>query len=264
MQVSIIGSGNLAWHLAVELESAGVNITEIYSRTPKNAAELTEYLYETEPVDSLDFRYSQSQIFLIAVSDDAIKTIASQILLPPKAILAHTSGAKNLDIIDVAKENNVCYTGVFYPLMTFTKGKRVLFDQIPICIESDDETAEKELSLLANLISEKVLIISSYERLCLHVSAVFACNFTNHLWALSKEIIDSEELDFELLKPLIRETYLKAMAADHPAHVQTGPAIRNDQETIGKHLAFLADDDDLIKVYCTINSSIIDWNKIEK
>ncbi len=261
--VSIIGAGNLAWHLAVELESSGVNVGEIYSRTPKNAAILTEYLFETEPVNSLDFSTSKARLFILAVSDNAIEEVAASIILPENSLLAHTSGAKSLATLNKARWLNPSINiGVFYPLMTFTAGLRVDFRKVPICIETENQLAQNQLNELAEMLSDHVKILNSEERLALHVSAVFACNFTNHLWALSSKILEAEALDFEMLKPLIKETYQKAMKAANIMDVQTGPAVRNDSETLQRHTAYLAEDEDLLKLYQAISFSIKDWHDI--
>lgn len=266
MKVTIIGAGNLAGHLARALERAEVAVNEIYARDIRKAAVLADDLYAALAVNSLDFTRSKSGVFFLCVSDDALESVASQLLLPDGAVLAHTSGARPLSVLDGATSlyhGNRVDCGVFYPLQTFTRGVPLDFDRIPILVESEDKTALSLLTGLAKRLSGKVLRVNSRERLVYHVSAVFSCNFTNHLWALSKEILESEHLDFELLKPLIAETVKKMMQAGHPADVQTGPAMRQDTRTIRTHLDFLQDDDDLIRVYSTLTESISDWHRLE-
>lgn len=264
MNVSIIGTGNLAWHLARIFEKTEIHVSEVFGREISKAILLSDDLYDAEATDELDFSESNSQIFFLCVSDDAIEEVCSKILLPENSILVHTSGAKPMDLIintlEIYHDLKV-NAGVFYPLMTFTKGKSVDFSEIPICIEAENKETEEVLIGLGKLISKEIFLINSEERAVLHVSAVFACNFTNHLWALSKEILESEDLEFDMLKPLIKETFKKAMAAKHPADVQTGPAIRKDSDTLKSHLAYLADDEDLEKVYKTMSNSIRDWHK---
>ncbi|WP_367916620.1 Rossmann-like and DUF2520 domain-containing protein [Leadbetterella sp. DM7] len=266
MKITIVGAGNLAGHLARALERVEVAVNEIYARDIRKAAALADGLYAAVPVNSLDFSRSSSEVFFLCVSDDALESVASQILLPDGAILAHTSGARPLSVLDGALSlyhGRRVDCGVFYPLQTFTQGVPLDFNRIPILVESEDKNALAALTGLARRLSGKVLQVSSKERLVYHVSAVFSCNFTNHLWALSKEILESENLDFELLKPLIAETVKKMMQAGHPADVQTGPAIRKDRRTLEAHLAFLADDEDLSKVYSTLTESISDWHRPE-
>jgi predicted short-subunit dehydrogenase-like oxidoreductase (DUF2520 family) len=264
MNVSIIGTGNMAWHLARVFEKFEIAINEIYSREFNKAMLFTDDIYDANPKDDLDFSQSQAQIFFLCVSDNAIEEICSKILLPENALLVHTSGAKSLELITKTLEiyhDLKVNTGVFYPLMTFTKGKIVDFAEVPICIEAETAESEKLLVDLGKKISKEIYLINSAERAALHVSAVFSCNFTNHLWALSKEILEAEDLEFDLLKPLISETFKKAMLAKHPAEVQTGPAVRGDSETIRAQIDYLSDDIDLQKVYSTLSDSIIDWHK---
>jgi predicted short-subunit dehydrogenase-like oxidoreductase (DUF2520 family) len=262
MTVSIIGSGNIAWHLIQVFEEAGIRVAEVFARKKKNAADMLGYAYDVEVQTHLDFRQSTSKVFFLAVSDDAIIPVASEILLPENSILVHTSGSKSMADLSVALTRNPQVRfGVFYPLMTFTRGVPVDFQRIPLCLEGEDEYTFNQLDTIARQISSNVTKVSSHQRSVLHVAAVFGCNFVNHLWALAKEIVDEEDLSFDLLKPLINETCQKAMKAVHPAEVQTGPAVRDDETTLAKHQKMIKDDHDLIKVYKTLTQSIQDWHQ---
>ncbi len=260
MKISIIGAGNVAWHLVKALEKADVAISEVYARDIHKALALTETLYSAVAVNSLDFSKSHSSVFFICVSDDAIASVFSQLAVPPGSVIVHTSGAKPLSVFEGKQDAGF---GVFYPLQTFTQGVNLDFETIPLLIEADSDKTYSILNQIAKRLSKKTLRVTSRERLVYHVSAVFSCNFVNHLWALSKEILESENLDFELLKPLIVETTQKMLDANHPADVQTGPAVRNDAQTINSHLDFLSDDEDLAGVYTTITESISDWHKVD-
>jgi predicted short-subunit dehydrogenase-like oxidoreductase (DUF2520 family) len=262
MTVSIIGAGNLAWHLVNVFEDNNIRVAEVFSRTKKKAESITGYLYDVVIKTDLDFTKSPSEVFILAITDDAILEVASKMSLPQNAILVHSSGAKGLkDLLPSLDKNYDVKLGVFYPLMTFTKGLKVDFEAIPICVEGENESVYKHLEKLANKISKRVFQVNSEQRAVLHVAAVFACNFTNHLWALSKEIAEEESLDFDILKPLIQETFNKAMKADHPSDVQTGPAVREDNHTLQKHRQILKDDSDLLNVYDSLTKSIQDWHQ---
>jgi predicted short-subunit dehydrogenase-like oxidoreductase (DUF2520 family) len=263
MNISIIGTGNMAWHLARVFEKQEIRINEIYGREISKAIILADDLYDAQATDELDFSESESDVFIICVSDDAIEEVCSKIILPENATLVHTSGSRPMEVIIKTLEiyhDLKVNAGVFYPIMTFTKGRNLDFDEIPICIEAENSETQDKLVELGKTISREIYLLNSSERATLHLSAVFSCNFTNHLLALSKAILEAEELDFELLKPLITETFKKAMAANHPADVQTGPAIRRDEEVLKKQTDYLADDEDLARVYKVISSSIQDWH----
>lgn len=261
MKVSIIGAGNVAWHMAKALEQVGMDIIEIYARNRSKAKQITKELYDTDVTDSLDFSKTDANIYIIAVSDNAIGEIASNIILPPKSILVHTSGSISISVLENASiQNPDCQLGVFYPLMTFSKAKKITFKTIPICIEANNKESFKTIFQLASMMSNEVYEVSSHDRQVLHLAAVFACNFSNHLFALSKEILNEEKLNFDLLKPLIQETFDKGFAAAHPAEVQTGPAVRRDSKTIEAHRALIKDDQDLLRVYDTMTNSIQDWH----
>jgi predicted short-subunit dehydrogenase-like oxidoreductase (DUF2520 family) len=257
--VSFIGSGNLAWHLATALDNTEFAVREVYSRKYKNAKALVERLYQADVMESLDFSASTSSIFVIAIPDDDIETVAQEIILPYNAILVHTSGSQPLSVLSNAKTTN---TGVFYPLQTFSKGQKVDFKDVPIFIESDDSAVEKVLMSMAKSISKRVQKISSEDRKALHVAAVFAANFTNHMLTLSKEIMVRHKLNFDLLKPLIAETLNKSLTIG-PENSQTGPAKRGDLEILDKHVEFLSntdhnDDETVAEIYKLVSQHIID------
>jgi predicted short-subunit dehydrogenase-like oxidoreductase (DUF2520 family) len=252
--VSFIGSGNLAWHLAPALDNAGYAVREVYSQNPNHAEALTERLYQAEVKATLDFSTSDSKIFVIAVSDDAISDIAREIILPEDAILVHTSGSQPITELQYAATPHL---GVFYPLQTFSKSKKVDFKDIPIFIESHTSEAEETMIQMAKGISKEVRKIGSEDRKALHVAAVFASNFSNHMLTVAKDIMQQNSLDYDWLKPLITETINKSMHLG-PDLAQTGPAKRGDLNILDSHLEFLQGDDSVAEIYKVISQHIID------
>jgi predicted short-subunit dehydrogenase-like oxidoreductase (DUF2520 family) len=260
MKISFIGAGNVSWHLAQALENAGHGIEEVYSRNIKNSEELTQYLYNAKVQKDLNFADSQAQVFFLCVTDDSMLEVAKQLVLPENSMLIHTSGSKSLGELDELLRLNsdvTIKTGVFYPLQTFTKNFKVNFTEIPICIESEEEDVEKVLIKLGQDISDITYLVNSEERRVLHVAAVFACNFTNHLWGIAQEIVEDNDLEFKLLKPLIHETFRKAMSANDIFKAQTGPARRGDNKIINQHLLFLKQQPDYQQVYRVLSEGIL-------
>lgn len=233
--ITFVGSGNLPWHLAPELENAGHRIVEIFSQTRKNAKALQNRLYNADIVSSLDFSSSRATVFILSVSDDAIEEISQKIDLPKNAIVIHTSGCKPITNLAYTSTENI---GVFYPLQTFTKGKRVSFDDVPILIESENNYTNKVLNKLGKSISKTVLQVSSKERMAIHIAAVFACNFTNHMFGIAEDLLKQKGMRFDLLHPLIVETINKSLNIG-PKNAQTGPAVRGDLLTLDNHMEFL-------------------------
>ncbi len=254
LTVSFIGSGNVAWHLAPTFDNHGFVVKEVYSPNRKNAAALTGRLYQAELKSSLDFSDSPSQLFVVAVPDDAISEVAREIALPDGATLVHTSGSQPIDVLQFAA---AAHTGVFYPLQTFTKIRPVDFRQVPIFLEASDDIAARQLSSIAKELTTRYKTITSEERRALHVAAVFASNFPNHMLRLSKLLMDQNRLNFDWLKPLILETVNKALAVG-PDHAQTGPAVRGDLEILDQHLAYLQSDAAMAKIYEIVSQDIID------
>ena len=229
--VSIIGFGNVAQHLALALhESPHISLLQVYSRSKNQNSTLP---FSIEIIDDLS-KLHKADLYIIAVSDSAISEISEKFPFENR-LVAHTSGSISVDAIDGKNRK-----AVFYPLQTFTKNKNVDFKNIPICLESESADDYKLLETVAKSISEKVFPISSEQRKSLHVSAVFVNNFTNHLYRIAEEICVEQQVPFDILKPLIVETADKILTLS-PQQAQTGPAKRNDQNTIDSHLDFLTD-----------------------
>jgi predicted short-subunit dehydrogenase-like oxidoreductase (DUF2520 family) len=211
-------------------------------------------LYDARIQSTLDFANSSSRIFIVAVPDDVLPEIVQEIELPSNAILVHTSGSRPLSILESAGARHI---GVFYPLQTFSKKIKVDFTEIPVFVESDDSETERSLTTMAKAVSRKVFRISSEERRALHVAAVFASNFTNHMLTISKTILSGRNLEYEFLKPLITETINKSLSIG-PEAAQTGPARRGDLEILDSHMEFLKEDEELSEIYRVISQHIVD------
>lgn len=253
-KIAILGTGNVAWHLAPALEEAGHTVTEIYGRDLEKAIQLTKKLYTAEAQDSLDFSDSEAEIYILAVSDQAISELADAIILPEESILVHTSGAVAIDMLGYSSAS---YTGIFYPLQTFTKDREIDFAEVPFLLESDDQETLMKLKRLANSLSPLQYVVKSKDRMALHVAAVFASNFSNHMLRLAEEIMHRKGLDYEMLKPLIIETISKSLELG-AKKAQTGPALRSDFNTLESHHQFLNYNEQVAEIYRLISQDIID------
>lgn len=259
MKISFIGSGNVAWHLSQAFEDKGHHICEIYSRRLANSKALVSKLFDAQSFTSLDFSKSEAELFVLAIKDDAITEVLDQLILPKNSILVHTSGIKSLDLlINWAEqiEEEIVNVGVFYPLMTFSKDKKLNFSDVPLCLEAQNESTENILVKLGQGISDIVYIVDSQERKILHLAAVFSNNFVNHLLAITQDLLLDNDLEMSLLKPIIRETISKALAAENIYEVQTGPAHRGDQKTMKNHLELLKTNPQHEKIYRVLSESI--------
>lgn len=250
MRITIIGSGNVATHLAAAFKNAGHVIVQVYSRAVQNAA-LLAYHVKAEAIDDLAAINPETDLFVIAVKDDVIGLIAEQIAKHDKLIV-HTSGATDLYALTAFTDN----AGVFYPLQTFSKTKEVEFLKVPLCIEGADENITKQLLELARTISNNVSVVNSTQRKTLHLAAVFACNFPNYLYGIAQQLLAKDALDFNLLRPLIAETAGKVQS-QLPQSVQTGPAAREDENTMNFHLQLLSDEPQLQEIYRLLSQGII-------
>jgi predicted short-subunit dehydrogenase-like oxidoreductase (DUF2520 family) len=250
MKIVLLGSGNVATHLGRALKEANHEIIQVWSRNFEHARVLADNL-GAAPVDDISVISPRADVYIISVSDDYIDDVVSAFPYSDK-IIVHTSGSTGLDIPHLS--------GVFYPLQTFSKNSNVYFSGIPIAIEGLVPQTETLLFNLAESIGSKPLILNSEQRKALHVAAVFACNFSNHLYSLANEVLESNGLKFDLIRPLIEETAQKVQGK-LPAEVQTGPAVRNDRKILDKHIHFLQDNPTLVDLYEKLSQSIINFNQ---
>lgn len=253
--VIMIGAGNLATQLALCLHEKGITVKQVFSRTPESAQKLAQKVNAryTTNLSELD---KNADLFLIAVKDSAILEILENIRLEEDQLIAHTAGSVPMNILSGFTLNY----GVFYPLQTFSKNRRIEFSDIPICIEANHPSNLVKLQFLAEKLSNTVRQINSDERKTLHLAAVFANNFVNHFYALSAQILQDKKLKFDLLKPLIHETAAK-IATMQPIEAQTGPAKRNDQNVIQDHLKMLHEKPEFRKIYSFVTESIFQFHQ---
>lgn len=253
--VILIGAGNLATQLALALQENGIQVKQVYSRTAESAKELAGKL-NCAYTNDLSKLFPEADLYVIAVKDSAIQKILENLSLDENRIIVHTAGSVPMQILDGFTKN----FGVFYPLQTFSKSRKVDFSAVPICIEANHPSTLMRLQEFAGRLSNSVHQINSDERKTLHLAAVFTNNFVNHFYAIGAEILQDKKLNFDLLKPLIRETAEKIETL-HPADAQTGPAKRNDQAIISAQLKMLHDRPEFQKIYSFVTESIIQVHK---
>jgi len=248
--VVIIGAGNLATQLALALFEKGIQVKQVYSRKIESASELAGKV-NASFTNNLAQLLPEADLYVIAVKDSAIQEVLENLKIDETQLIVHTSGSVPMSILDGFSNNY----GVFYPLQTFSKTRRVDFSAIPICIETNHPSNMMKLEKLGEMLSSSVNQINSEERKTLHLAAVFVNNFVNHLYSIGANILHDKKLDFNLLKPLIRETAEKIEVLQ-PIDAQTGPAKRNDQNTINAQLKMLQDKPDFQKIYSFATESI--------
>lgn len=230
LSIVLLGTGNVAQHLFEGLRNlAPTNLLQVYGRNENGLAYFQGQCDTTAKIENI----KDADIYILAVSDRAIPTLAQE-LEPKKGMVVHTSGSVPMEAIPSARR------GVFYPLQSFTKGKSLSFKGIPLCLEAAEANDKLLLEGLAQQLSQKVVWISSEQRKKLHLSAVIVNNFANHCYQLAQDICNTEGLPFNLLHPLIQETAEKIEFLS-PEAAQTGPARRNDVQTMQEHLALLED-----------------------
>lgn len=245
----MIGSGNVAAILGRKFWRAGHHMLQVYSRNASAASALA-YEWDTESTNYKTMINPNADVYIIAVNDDSIAEVANNLILPGK-VVAHTAASVSKDVL----KNITAHYGVFYPLQSLRKEMTQL-PQVPIFVDGNDDKAKRTLEELARSISgDNLTVASDDDRLKLHVAAVVVSNFVNHLYALVEDYCRKEGLDFKLLLPLIEETAFSKKQIS-PSEAQTGPALRQDKETIQKHLDLLKAHPQLKNIYLLITESI--------
>lgn len=249
MKIVCIGSGNLATNLTLAWKEAGILVEQVFSRTEANAKALAEQL-GCAWTTSTEEIINDADLYLFSLKDSALEAVASRL---PKnnGLWIHTAGSMPLSVFEPFTTRR----GVIYPLQTFSKSRRVNLDNVPFFLEANSEEDGAILEQLARAVSRDVRFLPSEKRRHLHLAAVFACNFVNHIYALADDILREEGIPFEVVLPLIDETAAKVHRLT-PREAQTGPAIRYDENVINKHLAMLDKMPELKALYETLSRSI--------
>ena len=247
--ITIIGSGNVATHLAKKLFHQGFTVNEVYSKSIENATILASSV-KAKPCNNLEQISATSDIYIICIKDDYIREVVKNFPFKNKLVV-HTSGSVSID--DLNEFDNF---GIFYPLQTCSKEKEVNMFLVPFCIEANNKNKEQLLIELGEKISKNVYLINSEQRKKVHLAAVFACNFTNYMYQIANNITRNNDIDFDILKPLILET-AKKIQKNTPISMQTGPAKRKDEAVIKKHMELLSETPEYQEIYQLITENII-------
>ena len=244
MKTVLIGSGNVAYHLAKAFHQNHIEVSQIFGRNENDLKAISDELnipFSTTNLADADF-------YIICVNDDSIAEV-SKMITKEDGLVAHTSGSLTKEILDGNYRK-----ASFYPLQTFSKSKELNYSEVPFFIEAENKNDVETLKKLAFKISKNVMESDYEKRKYIHLTAVFACNFVNHLFARAKEIADSQDLDFNYFIPLIDETVEKIHHLE-PKTAQTGPAVRGDERVLKLHEVLITNEEHR-KIYNTMNESI--------
>lgn len=271
MKIVLIGAGNLATHLGKALHAAGHDMVQVFSRTMQSAETLASLL-DAEPLTDIAQVRDDADVYIFSVKDSALVQLVAQLCRHEadglgedgavkalrkakkgehERVFLHTAGSMPMSVF----EGMAQHYGVLYPMQTFSKQREVDFSIIPCFVEANDEFAQKQIEGLVREISGRVYQLSSEDRKYLHLSAVFACNFANHCYAISQELLEEHGIPFDVMLPLINETAAKVHEMK-PKDAQTGPAVRYDENVIDKQSKLLENHPHFKKVYDSMSKSI--------
>lgn len=251
MKAVLIGAGNLATSLGCSLLKAGHDVVQVYSRTEKSASELA-VLAGGSPTTELSALTNDADVYIVAVKDSVIADIVPQLCKGRESkTFIHTAGSIPMNVF----EGMAAHYGVLYPMQTFSKSRIVSFSDIPCFVEANDDLAFTVVNNLASSLSERVMLLSSEQRKYLHLAAVFACNFVNHCYGIASDILEKNDIPFDVMLPLIDETARKVHELK-PIEAQTGPAVRYDQNVIRRQAELLKDNPLFRQIYESLSMGI--------
>lgn len=253
--ITIIGAGNVGWHLATLFQRSGVIIHKIISRKAHKARELADSVH-AEWSDNFGIDLPANTLMVLTVNDTALPEVLAR-LKQPVNFLVHTSGSIPIDILRNYAQNY----GVFYPFQTFTRSIELITNQFPICIEASAESFRKSLFDFACKLTEQIYQLNSEKRKKLHLAGITINNFTNHLLALANNYLTDNNIDTSILLPLLNETIEKVKKC-RAEDIQTGPARRANRKIINEHLQMLNNNLALQKIYKVISESIMEYYHI--
>ncbi len=253
MKIVFIGAGNLATNMALHLFKGNSKILQVYSRT-QDSAQLLATKVNAEAITSLDAIRDDADFYIFSVKDSILEQLIAQ-MPHRKGIWIHTAGSMPLDVFN----NIIPNIGVIYPLQTFSKEKEVEWREVPLFIEYSSPSIMSKIEDLASRFSSKIYHLTTEQRKYVHASGVYANNFVNQMYELAHQMIQKAGLPFEVLLPILEETCHKVHLLS-PLEAQTGPAIRNDENVMNKHLELIDSDMDK-QLYKLISESIYNSHK---
>jgi pyrroline-5-carboxylate reductase len=250
MKIVILGTGNVARFFLQQLAAQKVDVVQLYNHRAESAQDLS-IQYGIPLVTETNAINTDADLYLFCIKDQAIAALAAGIKLKPTQTAVHCAGSQSLDLLAATGTN----TAVVWPLYSINKNKLPQERTVPLVVEASNNFAAQQAEAFAALISDHITPVSFAQRQYLHLSAVMVNNFTNHLLAIGAQICAEQSLPYDLLKPIIAQTFTSAMTQD-PYSLQTGPAVRNDVRTMDVHVQLLQTHPEWESLYRAISNSI--------
>jgi predicted short-subunit dehydrogenase-like oxidoreductase (DUF2520 family) len=250
MRIVIIGSGNAATVLGRKMIASGHDVIQVFGRNSNAVEELAALLNCGLTTNASQIEMG-ADMYVMAVADDAIAEVAGSLKLGNKLVV-HTAGSVSKDVLKPCSPNY----GILYPLQSLRKEMEEI-PVIPFLVDGNTPDDLAVISEFASTLSPLVQKASDGQRLKIHLAAVMVSNFTNYLYTLADQYCRQENVDFNMLLPLVTSIAGRIQYFE-PATVQTGPAVRHDTKTIDKHLVLLNDHPELKEFYALFTKKIED------
>lgn len=248
MKIVVIGSGNIAGFFSEKFHRAGHEIVQVISPNMIHAQTLAQKFGAAcnTDIDAIDLK---ADVCLLAVKDDVLLSFAPTLRLPDMTVL-YTAGSVHLTELQAISANIAC----IWPVFSIHHSNHALPSDIPLLLNASNKVSRDIAQTLAKAISVRIFQLDDEQKSQLHLAAVFANNFTNHLYHIAYSLLSDKAIPFDILLPLIIDTAEK-LSDTPPAMNQTGPAIRHDHQTMMKHVQMLSDEK-WKQVYQLLSASI--------
>jgi predicted short-subunit dehydrogenase-like oxidoreductase (DUF2520 family) len=243
LRVGIVSTGRVGAALACALARAGHDIVAA-SAVSAESLRRAERMLPGVPIRAADEVVATADFVVLAVPDDALRPLvtglASTDAWRPGQLVAHTSGAHGIGVLDAAAARGVLPLAL-HPIMTFT-GRPEDVDRIggaSFGITAPEELRPVAEALVLEMGGEPVWVPETARPLYHAALAVGS----NHLVTLVNDALSllasaGVEQPVRLLAPLLSAALDNVLRLGDGA--LTGPVSRGDVATVSRHVQTLA------------------------
>ncbi|MEO8207537.1 MAG: DUF2520 domain-containing protein [Chloroflexota bacterium] len=241
--VGIVGAGAVGSALGLALTRAGWPVAGVASRDRARREAFRALVPGARAFAEATALLDEVELIILTVPDDALAPLASSLRLYSGQAMIHTSGALGPEVLEPAMAAGT-QVGSFHPLVAFADTERAVASLrgATIAIEGDEQLAAL-LSKMASALGANAVRLAPGTKAAYHAAAVLSAGGLVALLDAIAELGAAAGLDEEgsvaVYGRLVEQT-LGNVRALGIARALTGPMIRGDVGTLGRHLAALA------------------------
>lgn len=252
MRLGIIGGGRAAWAFGSAWLSAGDPITGVALRDGSTSS-LPKLL--SAPRATIDDLAARADIVLVAVSDDALASVATVVsaIAPETLWLFHASGALPASLFSPHPRSFS-----LHPLKSLPPaGVQGALDDALLVVEGSVE-ARGVAEAIAQLAHARLGSVTATAKVAYHAAAVLAANYPAALLSMSERLLAGEGVegvgrdDISALAISAIENWRRAGGSAG----FTGPVVRGDEAVVRKHLDLLSAQPTMRAAYASLALAI--------